>query len=275
MGLAMLTSVAIIWCKWGYYYLCLILHIGKGLRKAHRRAIKARSHCQARYLPSLTTAMTDFQKAQCFFMMAINIAAQVNRFRGGFQPSSLQQLYSTYSLIRSISISGYLPITFTLFTLHMVDMVSGYLVVLSVCTVAISIATFFTLGKFQPSGSDLEYLSQQARTNGPTSCGGNNLFVYCYETRTSDSDTAVNDTGVIFSILGFCLVVLLLLIAHQCNMIIDPTTKQAKPWLRRPWRFVVRDFTRSLRCFQFVLGVLSLLFASEYERFQQESRSRR
>lgn len=214
--------------------------------------------------------MTDFQKAQCFFMMAINIAAQVNRFRGGFQPSSLQQLYSTYSLIRSISISGYLPITFTLFTLHMVDMVSGYLIVLSVCTVAISIATFFTLGNFEVSGSDLEYLSQQAHTNGLNSCGGNNPFVYCYSPYGSNS-YGENDSINTYSMLGFCLVVLLFLLAYQWDLIIDPNSKQARPWLRKPWRFLVKDFTRSLRCLQFVLGLISMIFGSESRSFRRPS----
>lgn len=57
-------------------------------------------------------------------MMAINVAALVNKHRGGLDPKSLQQLYNDYILTRSISISGYLPITLTLFGLHIVGIVS-------------------------------------------------------------------------------------------------------------------------------------------------------
>lgn len=58
-------------------------------------------------------------------MIAINIAALVNKQRGGLDPKSLQQLYNNnYILTRSISISDYLPITLTLFGLHIVGIVS-------------------------------------------------------------------------------------------------------------------------------------------------------
>lgn len=57
-------------------------------------------------------------------MMAMNIAALVNKHRGCFDPKSLQQLYNNKILIRSISPSGYLPITLTLFELHIVGIIS-------------------------------------------------------------------------------------------------------------------------------------------------------
>lgn len=57
-------------------------------------------------------------------MMAMNIAALVDKHRGCFDPKSLQQLYNNKILIRSISPSGYLPITLTLFELHIVGIIS-------------------------------------------------------------------------------------------------------------------------------------------------------
>lgn len=42
------------------------------------------------YREALTTAVVDFQKAQCFLMLATNIAGLVTQMRGGLQPQSFQ-----------------------------------------------------------------------------------------------------------------------------------------------------------------------------------------
>lgn len=192
-----------------------------GHREAERRARRIRSKLRKLHLPSLATALTDFQKAQCFFMLAINIAALVDRVHGGLQPQSLQQLYNTYILIKSVSTSGYLPITFNLFTLHMVDMVSWYLLVLSAITIAISTTTFFAVGNFNPSQGDLDYLSRQAAVGGLPNCGGNVPGAWCYTplggnayNYNSDAGAADPSNGA-HSMLAFCLVVFVLLLAHH------------------------------------------------------------
>lgn len=184
-------------------------------------------------------------------MLAINIAALVNRTSGGFQPVSLQQLYNTYILIKSVSISGYLPVTFTLFTLHLVDVVSWYLLVLSVVTVLVSMATLFVIGNFSPSQDDMNYLSQQALSGGPESCGTNNLLVYCYNSIGGVEDyNSTNPASGAYSILAFCLVVLILLVAHQYHAFKDPSTGQPKPWLSK--------IKLSLRRIQFGLALISI-----------------
>ena len=191
-------------------------------------------------------------------MLAINIAALINRNRGGFNPDNLQQLYNTYVLIKSISISGYLPVTFTLFTLHLVDVVSWYLLVLSIVTVLVSMATLFVIGAFSPSQDDLNYLSQQAsKDDGPASCGSKNIGVYCYKAYDS-TDPA---SGA-YSMLAFCLVVLLLLVAHQSHAFRDPSTGQAKPWLSKISNAFFRKQNSGLRKIQFILALISLGLSS-------------
>ena len=258
-GLALLSFVLVIWWNWGIYYICLgSLLLSRGYTKAQKLAQRVRNKSRNKHLPSLTGALAEFQKAQCFFMMAINIAALVNRNRGGFQPNNLQQLYNTYILIKSISISGYLPVTFTLFTLHLVDVVSWYLLVLSIITVFVSIATLFVVGNFSPSQNDLDYLSQQALSGGPDSCGKNNLAVYCYKPIGGgpDYDSADPASGA-YSMLAFCLVVLILLVAHQYHAFRDPSTGQPKPWLSRINNFFFRKYNISLfRKVQIVLALV-------------------
>lgn len=259
-GLALLSFVLVVWWNWGIYYICLgALLLPCGYSKANKVAQRIRNSSRNKRLPSLTGALAEFHKAQCFFMLAINIAALVNRNSGGFQPNSLQQLYNTYILIKSISISGYLPVTFTLFTLHLVDMVSWYLLVLSVVTVLVSIATLFVIGKFSPSQDDLNYLSQQALSGGPDSCGTKNLFVYCYNpiggANNYDSTDPASGAN---SMLAFCLVVLMLLIAHQYHTFKDPSTGQPKPWLSKILNALSRKCNLSLRRMQIAMALISI-----------------
>lgn len=260
-GLALVSFVLVIWWNWGIYYICFgALLLPRGYTKAQKVAQRIRNKSRNKHLPSLTGALAEFQKAQCFFMMAINIAALVNRNRGGFQPINLQQLYNTYILIKSISISGYLPVTFTLFTLHLVDVVSWYLLVLSIVTVFVSIATLFVVGNFSPSQDDLNYLSQQALSGGPDSCGKNNLAVYCYNPIGGGHvyDSADPASGA-YSMLAFCLVVLILLVAHQYHAFRDPSTGQPKPWLSRIKNGLFRKCNISLfRKVQILLALISI-----------------
>ncbi len=259
-GLALLSFILLVWWNWGIYYVCFgALLLPRGYSKAKRIAQRIRNGSRNKHLPSLTGALAEFQKAQCFFMLAINIAALVNINIGGFQPNSLQQLYNTYVLIKSISISGYLPVTFTLFTLHLVDVVSWYLLVLSIVTVFVSLATLFVLGSFSPSQDDLNYLSQQALSGGPASCGTKNPFVYCYSPASGDDDYDSTDpSSGAYSMLGFCLVVLILLVAHQYHAFKDPSTGQPKPWLSKILSALFRKYNRSLRKIQIVLALISL-----------------
>ena len=90
-------------------------------------------------IKALRKAIEDFQKAQCFFMLATNIASLVAEKSGGLNPMSLQQLYNTYVLIKVIAIGGYLPIIFTLLNLHMIKKLSWYLITLSIATIAVAI----------------------------------------------------------------------------------------------------------------------------------------
>ena len=195
-------------------------------------------------------------------MMAINVAALVNRNSGGFQPSSLQQLYNTYVLIKSISISGYLPVTFTLFTLHLVDVVSWYLLVLSTVTVIVSIATLFVIGSFSPSSKDMDYLSQQAVTGGPVSCGLHNPAVYCFRPIDGAYGDSTDPASGAYSILAFCLVVLVLLVAHQYHAFKDPLTGRPKPWLSKVLEFLFQKGERSLRWVQIGLAMVSIGLSS-------------
>ena len=267
-GLAILGSLFVIWWGWGVYYCCFIIHsVGHGHRAGKEYAQRVGAKLGNKRLPSIMSALIEFQKAQCFFMLAINIAAQINRGTGGFQPSSLQQLYNNYILIQAISISGFLPITLTLFTLHTVDMVSWYVTVLSVLTVGISVATLVDIGDFSPTQKDMTYISQQAATGGPSQCANTNLLVYCLNTLGSsygntplyDSDAAGPTNGA-YSILAFCLVVLVLLILDQASVFKKLSDLQKPALFPKTRKFLITNFV-GIRGFQLLL--VALIFVSQ------------
>ncbi len=224
-----------LWHSWMFFIYRSALTLKHGIEKAHEKARWIRIENQ-KHLSRLTVALTDFQKAQCFFMVAINIAAQVVIWRGGLQPNSLQQIYNTYVFIKVLAISGYLPITFTLFTLHIIGMVSWYLLALSVSSVALSVATLVTIGNFKPSTADLNDLASSYATGGPDSCGNVQLGAFCYTPFDSQSSSvssfntsAIGDAA--FRMLAFCLVVLLLLVLEKAKFLQRPKTQRLMQWL--------------------------------------------
>ena len=103
--------------------------------------------------------------------LATNIAALVVVERGGFDPESLQQIYQNYAFLNEIALSGILPITFTLFNLYLISMISWYLIFLSSLSIVLSIATLGVVGHFSPSESDLKALAAVASKGGPSECG--------------------------------------------------------------------------------------------------------
>lgn len=127
---------------------------------------------------------------------------------------------------------------------------------LSVVTVFVSTVTLFVIGKFSPGQDDLNYLSEQASSGGPGSCGNRNLLVYCYEAfREYESTDPANGA---YSMLAFCLVVLILLVAHQYHAFKDPSTGETKPWLSKVLNAFSRKYNLVLRTVQVVLALICI-----------------
>ena len=205
----------VLWWKWAVRYLSF--SVSDRLPNPDRKAKGTRTRARGRTarLAALTSALVDFHKAQCFFVLAINIAAQVDRTRGGLEPQSLQELYNTWILIKTVSIGGYLPVTFTLFTLHLVDLVSWYLLSLTICAVSVSIATLVAIGNFKPSDADISSVSRAYSTQGPAACGQHTPGAWCYTPNDFSYDFESDPSSGAYSMLGFCVFVLFLLMAKQ------------------------------------------------------------
>ena len=189
--------------------------------------------------------------------MAINIAALVNKYQGDLSPTNLQQVYNNYILIRSISISGYLPVTFTLLGLHMVAMVSWYLLILSSLTVGVSIVTLIDLGDFSPVQSDLNAIASVASGDENLgNCGGMNLTVYCLQTINQDGTADYDPINGAYAAQGFCLFVLVFVAAEQSHIFTNPVTKETRTWLLNVYNLCVVDLF-SLRGVEFIMTILN------------------
>lgn len=249
-GLALSGTFLVLLWGWGTHYICLPNMAGRHGNKATKPAKVIPMTFKTRRLARLTAALTEFQKAQCFFMLAVDIAALANKANGGLLPVSLQQLYDNYCLLASIAISGYLPITTTLLALHMVDMMSAYLLALSGCTVALSVATVAVIGDFKPSHGDLESIQAQSSKGGHPDCGTFDPSVYCLQYQYNDPSSPY-----VWGIMAYCLIVLSYVFAYHLNAFRDPLNNQTRPWVLR---------MMSTRTLQFALISIAFVWPSYF-----------
>ena len=216
------------------YYISIAVHIWRrGQARAQNTAQILQKKARERALPRLTAAVVEFQKAQCYFMLAVQIAAMVTISLGQLQPTSLQQLYNNWVVVRVVSISGVLPVTFILLCLQSIGKRSWYLIILSAVTVGVSAGTFSMTGSFSPSKNDMAYLAELPPPTPLSTipdCGGHDPTLYCLERYLDGSELGSDSANVILIyssiILGFLII---------DNFTIAETTSylRCRSWLER------------------------------------------
>ena len=157
-----------------------------GLKYVKRKASIMQAHL-CKYSPAIKSSLVEFHKAQCFFILAIEIAANIAVKRGSLNDgiTTLQGLFNNYSLVGSVSISGFLPVTFTFLALHRAGMHSYYLLILSHCALVLSAVTMFSVGDFVISPKDEENLLNASFTQYPK-CGSRDPTTFCLDTDYGD-----------------------------------------------------------------------------------------
>ena len=212
------------------YYISIAVHVWhRGQARAQNTAQILQKKARERALPRLTAGVVEFQKAQCYFMLAVQIAAMVTISLGQLQPTSLQQLYNNWVVVRVVSISGVLPVTFILLCLQSIGKRSWYLIILSAVTVGVSTGTLSMTGSFSPSKNDMAYLAELP-TPTPlstiTDCGGHDPTLYCLERLLDGSELGSDLLIFSFIILGFLII---------DNLAITETTSylRCRSWLER------------------------------------------
>ncbi|KAL8845288.1 MAG: hypothetical protein Q9176_000458 [Flavoplaca citrina] len=195
---------------WIYHVTIAILGCSCGFQRAKVRAESARQSGLSHRVPNLISALFEFQKAQCFFMVAVQVAAIIIAKRGGFDATTLQQLSNSYSAITLVAICGYLPVIFTLLNLHGAGQDSWYIIGLSTITVVTAGITAFTTKRFVPSPNDMNDLHNVA--GSWPSCGNRNPTTFCLSHNTVDP---FNYGGGAKHIFIFCVIVLSFLVLDK------------------------------------------------------------
>ena len=186
-----------------------------------QRARKAQTRLRT-FPPAIKSGLVEFHKAQCFFILTIATAALVAVRQGSLNEDtiSLQGIFNNYSLIGTISIGGFLPVTFILLTLHSAEIQSWYLLTLSIFAVVLSAITMFSVGDFHLSPADLQKLTEATTSQYPN-CGSRDPTTFCLHrgddlTSFSASDfsnkASVGGPGLLFST-----IILVLLIMDYCG----------------------------------------------------------
>ncbi|KAL8688380.1 MAG: hypothetical protein Q9218_005696 [Villophora microphyllina] len=197
------------------YYALLGFFLLVNRSDAYEKAGRVR-RLNLRYrIPNLISALVEFHKAQCFFMIAVQVAAIIIARTGGFQAQTLQQLSNSYSAITLVAICGYLPVIVTLLNLHGAGKCSWYLMALSTITVVISGVTVFTTRTFDPNPIDLAYLYN---VTGPwASCGFQNPTTWCLNPQTVDPFSYPGGAEHTFF---FCIIVLAFLFLDKSRILL-------------------------------------------------------
>jgi hypothetical protein len=122
----------------------------------------------------LKSMLVEFQEAQCFFMLATQIAVLIS-FRNQakfYEPKNEAQLDMDNYLGQIIGTGGLLPISLVLFTLNNVNMNSWYILILSGITLATSSATVITSTNSENNGYTPSGLGSFYDTASVDGCGG-------------------------------------------------------------------------------------------------------
>lgn len=157
------------------------------------------------------SALVDFQKAQVFFMLAVQIAALIALHNPSYvEANSWQQLWNNIGILYNLAFGGCLPVLFSLFILRLMDKRSVYTLGVSLCCVAISTATWFLTWDANPDpNTSISY-------TGPDlpACGGMIAPIkYCYDYGWFVNNSDATSKGK--PMLVFCFVVQLCLILDQ------------------------------------------------------------
>jgi hypothetical protein len=122
----------------------------------------------------LKSMLVEFQEAQCFFMLATQIAVLISFGNQAkfYEPKDAAQLDMDNYLGQIIGTGGLLPISLILFTLNNIGMISWYILILSGITLATSSATVIISTKNEYNVYAPSDLPGFYHTASIDSCGG-------------------------------------------------------------------------------------------------------
>jgi len=146
----------------------------KWSRAGDTRQEKRPTKCHSDQVAVSKSMLVEFQEAQCFFMLATQIAVLISFGNQAkfYEPKEEAQLDMDNYLGQIIGTGGLLPISLVLFTLKNVGMISWYILILSGITLATSSATVIISTQNEDNGYAPSDLAAFYDTASIDSCGG-------------------------------------------------------------------------------------------------------
>ncbi|TKA69406.1 hypothetical protein B0A55_07838 [Friedmanniomyces simplex] len=164
------------WAAWPLTITLIPFH---GTRKASQLAKQAQNDLRAsKHAAALVSALDEMQKAQVFFMLAVQIAALIAlRNPTYMQATSWQQLWNNYGILFNLAFGGMLPVIFAMLIKRLSGATAVYTLIVSTCCVIVSSVTWF-LTWFAIPDPDKSIVYQ-----GPPlpQCAGIAPVKYCYQ----------------------------------------------------------------------------------------------
>lgn len=209
------------------------------------------------HLPIVHYILVEFQEAQCFFMIAIQIASifAVSGHANLYGASRLSELTLNVQITRGISPGGIVPITFGLWLIYEAHMRSWYILVFSTLSVSLSIATFYLSSHWEPG---LDHVpSPDNYDTDLKECGFNSPpLIWCGSMQRLSSRSF--DIVFWMTILATCVFAILVLV-------------HVGQWVRDTWLDKSRHFTDlspkgeyilngAKLCIEYLLAALSIMY---------------
>ena len=104
--------------------------------------IKRRKERYEIHVARMVEIMVEFQKAQCYFMIATQIAALIQIRRWGLNLTTLEQAERTRLFLQSLILGGMVPITWIYLCLWLRNYRSSYILALALASTALAMAVY-------------------------------------------------------------------------------------------------------------------------------------
>ncbi|KAF2165540.1 hypothetical protein M409DRAFT_24393 [Zasmidium cellare ATCC 36951] len=198
--------VAITWVlfhighDWTFYTAWVFARV----KKNNEKPLEIAKHAQEKVkdmkmFQALSRAITEFQKAQVWFMLAIAALIALNN-QEYFEASTWQQQRNNLGIFYDLALGGCLPVLLIELILREAHKLEGYILIISVCCVALSASTWIVTSNVLNG-----YSPEDLTHNGPSACAGLVPTAVCYaDDWFYKSSAASEGTGVaivIFSLL--------------------------------------------------------------------------
>ena len=206
--------------SWAQYPVSLFLASRQGWVTAREKAQEWQRRLREKQRDALVAAVVEFQKAQVFFMLAVQVACLIALKRpGSWEATSWQQFWNNIGILFVLAFAGCFPVLLTQLVLARTGGDATYMTVISTCCVIVSTATW-SLSKHIVDDLTLnpkndKYIGQQQLSL--PQCADASPIKYCYTESWFYNTSVWTSKGI--AMLVFCIVLQILLILHRTRIV--------------------------------------------------------